>query len=89
MKIKNEIHDFYCMKCGNKVYSIPRPVSHQYKKHHRKKLWCPWCGMTLNCVECRNDSEIYDFKMMFEDGEFEEELKESLTHIEEENKIWS
>ena len=84
-----EAHTFWCIKCGNRGLDIQRKINHKHGKHHRKKLWCPWCEQEVNCIECRNDSEVYDFKMMFEDGEFKEELEKSLAHIEKENKIWS
>ena len=78
---KMERHSFYCMNCGNKAYELMRPVSHQYGKHHRKALYCPWCKVTVNTIECRNDSEVYDFKEAFNAGEYKEELKESLAFI--------
>ena len=78
---KMEQHSFYCMNCGNKAYELMRPVSHQYGKHHRKALYCPWCKITVNTIECRNDSEVYDFKEAFNAGEYKEELKESIAFI--------
>lgn len=78
---KMEQHSFYCMNCGNKAYELMRPRSHQYGKHHRKALYCPWCKITVNTIECRNDSEVYDFKEAFNAGEYKEELKESLDFI--------
>ena len=83
-------HDFYCINCGEKVFTIPRKVNHKHAKHHRKKLWCPWCGMEVNHVECRNDSEVYEFKRAFEAGEYKEEVQESLNFInKEKNLLWS
>ena len=88
-KLKNEIHVFYCMKCGSKNLSLSRPTSHQYRKHHRKKLWCWKCKEEVNCVECRTDSEVAEFKEKFEAGEYQKELEESLQYIKNENKVWS
>lgn len=83
-------HSFYCMKCGNKGLPLPRKDSHNYGKHHRKKLWCPYCHQEVNHVECRNDSEAYEFRQAFEAGEYEEELKQSLEYISKEtNILWS
>ena len=83
-------HNFYCIRCGKKGSPIARPDSHNYGKHHRKKLWCPWCGMEVNHVECRNDSEVYEFKRAFEAGEYKEEAQESLNFInKEKNLLWS
>jgi len=82
MKTKRmDRHSFYCMNCGEKVYELMRPVSHQYGKHHRKALYCPWCKLTVNTIECRNDNEVYEFKEAFAAGEYKEELKESLDFI--------
>lgn len=82
MKTKRmDRHSFYCMNCGKKVYELMRPVSHQYGKHHRKALYCPWCKLTVNTIECRNDNEVYEFKEAFAAGEYKEELKESLDFI--------
>ena len=80
---KMEQHSFYCMNCGEKTYELMRPRSHQYSKHHRKALYCPWCKLIVNTIECRNDSEVYDFKQAFAAGEYKEELKESLNFIKE------
>jgi hypothetical protein len=76
-----ELHSFYCMNCGNKAYDLARPISHRYSKHHRKRLYCPWCKMTVNCIECRNDAEVYEFKEAFSEGAYKEELQECLDYI--------
>ena len=81
-------HSFYCMKCGQKMMTLPRKDSFNHGKHHRKKLWCPWCKMELNGVECRNDSEVYEFKQAFEAGKYKEELAESLDFIKKENNFF-
>ncbi len=49
---KIDVNDFYCMGCGRKVYSCVRPQAHRREALHRKKLYCPWCKITANCVEC-------------------------------------
>ena len=77
-------HSFYCMRCGRKGLPIARRDSHNYSKHHRKRLWCPWCGMEVNHIECRNDSEVYEFKQAFEAGEYKEEAEESVEYIKKE-----
>jgi len=80
---KMELHSFFCLKCGKKVYELMRPVSHQYEKHHRKALYCPWCCATLNCIECRNDEEVYEFKEAYNNGEYIEEMEESINFMKE------
>lgn len=83
-------HSFYCMRCGKKVYNLQRRDSHKHEKHHRKKLWCPWCCMEVNTIECRNDEEVYEFREAFEKGAYKEELAESLAFIKNEtNILWS
>lgn len=75
---KIDIHDFYCLHCGNKVYSCVRPQAKRRERLHRKKLYCPWCKVTLNCVECRDDQDVFEFKTAFENGEYKEECKLSI-----------
>ena len=78
MKTKTEIHDFYCIKCGEKALSLPRKISHKYQKHHFKKLWCYHCGQEINTVECRNDQEVKEFKDKWDAGEYKQIVEESL-----------
>ena len=80
---KIDIHDFYCINCGRKALSCVRPQAHRREKFHRKKLYCPWCQVTLNCVECANDTEAFDFKEQFEKGAFQEEAEISLAECDE------
>ena len=75
---KIDIHDFYCMKCGQKAISCVRPQAHRREQFHRKKLYCPHCKTTLNCIEVKNDAEAFEFREMFEAGEFEQEVIISL-----------
>ena len=77
---KIDIHDFYCIKCGEKAMSCVRPQAHRREKFHRKKLYCPHCKITINCVECKNDIEVYEFKTSFCEGDFQEE---AVTSFEE------
>jgi hypothetical protein len=75
---KIDIHDFYCLNCGNKAGSCVRPQAHRREKFHRKKLYCPHCQLTLNCVETKSDIEAYEFKEEFLTGAFAEEAKLSI-----------
>ena len=84
-----EQHTFWCIRCGNRGVDLQRKVNHRHGKHHRKKLWCPWCKMEVNHVECRNDWEVEEFKEKFAAGEYKQELKESLNYIDKENSVWS
>jgi ribosomal protein S27AE len=75
---KIDIHDFYCLKCGERALSCVRPQAHRREKFHRKKLYCPTCGITVNHIEIKSDEEAYNFKQAFKNGEFQEELIISL-----------
>ena len=79
-------HSFYCMKCGNKSYDLPRKKSNQKERFHRKKMYCPNCKTIVNHIECRNEEDVYDFKLDFEEGLFKEEVDESLKFLNGENK---
>ena len=78
---KYEAHDFYCMRCGQKVYALARNPGMRHEKHHRKKLYCYHCKMTLNCIECKNDYEVQDFKQKFAEGVYENEWQDSLDYV--------
>lgn len=80
-----EPHTFWCIQCGNRGLDIQRKVNHRHGKHHRKKLWCPWCKMEINHIECRNDEEIKEFRENWLAGAYQEELKESLNITKKEN----
>ena len=75
---KIDIHDFYCINCSSRGIPCVRPQAHKREKFHRKKLYCPICGLTVNHIECCNEEEVYEFKRLFEAGEFKEELELSL-----------
>lgn len=78
---KFELHDFYCIKCGQRTMTLPRNAGHKKEKFHRKILYCPHCQLTLNQVECRNEYEAYEFKQLFNEGAFENEAEESLSYV--------
>lgn len=76
-----ESHSFYCINCGNKGLDIPRKVSHQYGKFHRKKLYCFYCKKEINHIECRNQAEVDEFKENFENGVYKDECEESIAAL--------
>ena len=46
--------------------------------------------MEVNHIECRNDTEVYEFKQAFEAGEYEKEVEESISFINNKSNIlWS
>lgn len=68
-----DMSSFYCPKCGKKAMDLPRPRSLTRQAFHRKKLYCPWCKETYNCIECRNEIERQVFIADWEDGVYEGE----------------
>lgn len=76
---------FMCIQCGKLAMILPRPIGHQYKNGHRKRLYCPHCKVEINCVECKNDEDIFYFKEDFANGLYKEECEESLKYIKGEN----
>lgn len=70
---------FFCMQCGNGI-TLPRKLSGQKSKHHRKKLYCPHCKKELNFIECRNQWEIDEFKENFENGVYIDESESSIEY---------
>lgn len=75
---KFSLNSFYCINCGNKVLELPRPQARQRKTAHRKKLYCPHCQKEINCVECKNDEDIFSFKSDFSSGLYKGEAEESV-----------
>ena len=75
---KIDIHDFYCINCSSRGIPCVRPQAHKREKFNIMKLYCPICGLTVNHIECCNEEEVYEFKRLFEAGEFKEELELSL-----------
>lgn len=70
---KFDFSSFYCPACGKKSMDLPRPRSMIRQGFHRKKLYCPWCKETYNCIECRNEIEKREFLENWEAGMYVEE----------------
>lgn len=68
-----EAHEFYCIKCGKRGIPISRDSGHRHKKFHKKKLFCLTCQQEVNHIECRNETEVNEFKEKFRNGEYENE----------------
>lgn len=77
-RVKMETHDFYCINCGNRGISLMRKEGHQHPRMHRKKLYCPTCKAEVNHIECKNDEDVFNFKIDFENGVYIDEAAESL-----------
>lgn len=78
---------FMCINCGNSVYSLPRDASYQHKDGHRKRLYCPHCKEEINCIECKTDEDVFNFKIDFENGVYENERQDSLDFVRS-TRIW-
>ena len=76
---KYEMHDFYCINCGRQGIGIARKVGHQHAAMHRKKLWCCFCKAECNHIEIKTYEEKEIFMEAYNNGEFKEEAKESLS----------
>lgn len=84
-----DTHEFYCIKCGQKNISLQRKVNHKHAKHHMKKLWCWHCKEEMNCVECKNDEEVKEFKNNFLAGKYLKEVERSKRITKREQLIWA
>lgn len=76
-----ECHDFYCINCGQLALSLPRSGAQQRERFHRKRLYCFHCKKEINCIECKTEKDVFDFKIIFEKGEFKNEAEESLSYV--------
>lgn len=79
-----EMHNFYCLNCGNLSMPLMRPRGFLRESGHRKVMYCPHCKLYINHYECSNDEEAFDFKTRFEAGEFKEEAAESIEFCKKE-----
>ena len=76
-----QTHRFFCIKCGKEGIPLARKQGHKHERFHRKKLYCPYCKMEINHVECQTDEDVYNFRADFEEGVFTDEIEESLAHV--------
>lgn len=76
--MKYTSNKLFCVNCGKESIPISRKNAKLHTKFHRKKMYCPWCKLTLNHVEIRSDEEKEEFLEMYNDGQFKEEAKKSI-----------
>ena len=76
-----QTHRFFCIKCGKEGIPLARKQGHKHERFHRKKLYCRYCKMEVNHVECQTDEDVYNFRVDFEEGVFANEIEESLAHV--------
>lgn len=78
---KTDLHDFFCVKCGNKGIPVMRKRSHNHGKFHRKKLYCLHCKQETNHIECKNEFEAAQFLIDYQNGVYEDEAKEYISDV--------
>lgn len=78
---------FFCTKCGKEGLPIYRNQGHFHPKFHKKKLYCIYCKNDINHIECKNEEDIYEFKMNFNKGVYANEAEESLA-LERITGVW-
>jgi hypothetical protein len=78
---KYQTHRFFCIKCGKEGIPLPRKSGHKHARFHKKKLYCPYCKMEINHVECQTDEDVYNFRIDFEDGVYADEVEKSMAII--------
>ena len=78
---KYEEHQLYCLACGRAGIPLSRKKGFQHEALHRKKLYCPWCKTTVNCVEIRNLYEKEKFIEDFNNGVYKDEAENSLSYV--------
>lgn len=54
-----------------------------------KKLWCWHCKEEMNCVECKNDEEVKEFKNNFLAGKYLKEVERSTRVTQREQLMWA
>lgn len=82
--------DMYCTQCGEKGIPVQRPVGKEREPGHLKKMYCINCKRAVNMVEVRSFGSKYtyeDFKMEFENGNFDKEGKRVLPLSEFKQKM--
>jgi hypothetical protein len=78
---KMELHNFYCLNCGNRGISLMRKQGYQHEQFHRKKLYCPTCRKEVNHIECKTMEDVEEFLENFKNGVYKDEAEESLAYV--------
>lgn len=58
-----------------------RKQGHKHINFHRKKLYCPYCKMEINHIECKTQEDVDEFKENFLNGEYKDEVEESFAYV--------
>lgn len=74
-------HRFFCLNCGSESVPLMRKQGHQHGRFHRKKLYCYHCKTEINHIECKDEGDIYEFKMNYKEGAYKHEAEESLVAV--------
>lgn len=76
-----ETHRFFCIRCGKEGIPLMRKQGHKHTDFHRKKLYCPYCKMEINHVECKTQADVNEFKENFKNEVYKDEVEESLAYL--------
>ena len=76
-----ELHDFYCIGCGNKGIALQRKTGFKHSSHHRKKLYCIYCKSEVNHIECQTYEDVENFKNNYKNGVYDIERQESFHYV--------
>jgi Zn finger protein HypA/HybF involved in hydrogenase expression len=69
---------FRCLNCGKAGIPLRREKGHQHKDEHRKKMYCPFCGQTVNHIEIKTYEQDLEFINNFNKGLYKQEAEESI-----------
>jgi hypothetical protein len=56
-QVQMELHQFFCVQCGNEGIPIMRKKSKKKETAHLKKLYCRYCEEEVNHCEISPSSE--------------------------------
>lgn len=82
-----EVHDFYCINCGNKGIPVARCKGQLRGKSHLKKLYCINCHCEVNHIEIRTPDELEKFKGDFKNGCYKKQAEESI-RVCRDSRMW-
>ena len=79
--MRMRLSQFYCTKCGNRGFDIPRKENKQRPSGHLKKLYCIHCHEDTNHAEVRHLGKYMyqDFLCEFNNGNFDEDGNRIIT----------
>lgn len=80
-------NECFCVQCG-KSMPVMRPTCNYREKGHRKKMYCPYCKVVINHIDCRNQEQIDQFKLDFAKGKYKDEAIASIEYTDALHSVW-